>query len=130
MALHLFDPEPLAQDAREAKLPIWAQEVIVRLREQAAEARSLARAAQLDTDPRGTAAVIDPLGLALGVPAGAREIGFRAPVIGGRPYDSFIRVRQTRDGEGNALGIEVSGDGALSVRPWVTNVVKIEQVAR
>lgn len=130
MKPHLFDPAPLEQDTREGKLPVWAQELIVRLRRQAAEARTLARAAQFDSDPGGAAAVIDPLGLALGVPAEAREIGFRAPIIGGRPHDSFIYVKQTRDDDGNALGIEVRGDSQIIVRPWVTNAVKIEQVVR
>lgn len=131
MSLRRYEPAELPTDEREAKLPVWARELLARTRQIAQGAIDIATEAINETDVVTARVVLDPLGLGAGVPNSVREIGFRVPVPGQPNWkDTFITVRPTLDDDGNPTGIDVRGDTALAIRPWVTNAIKIEQVAR
>lgn len=131
MSLRRYEPAELPTDPREAKLPAWARELLDRTRHIATTASTIAAEAINETDIETARVVLDPLGLGAGVPNSIREIGFRVPVPGHPKWkDTFISVRSTLDADGNPNGIDVRGDTALIIRPWVTNSVKIEQAYR
>ena len=131
MSLRRYEPAELPTDPREAKLPAWARELIDRTRHIANDAITIATEAINETDIATARVVLDPLGLGAGVPNSVREIGFRVPVPGHPNWENtFITVRPTLDDDGNPNGIDVRGDTALIIRPWVTNSVKIEQAHR
>ena len=110
---------------------MWAQELLVETRRIADDAQRIAIDAINETDIATARVVLDPLGLGAGVPNSIREIGFRVPVPGHPGWkDTFITVRPTLDENGDPNGIDVRGDTALIIRPWVTNSVKIEQAHR
>lgn len=126
MSLRRYEPAELPVDPREAKLPAWARELLDRTRHIAKTAAKIATEAINKTDVETARVVLDPLGLGAGVPNSVREIGFRVPVPGHPAWkDAFIAVRPTLDENGSPTGIEVRGDAALIIRPWVTNAVKI-----
>jgi hypothetical protein len=129
VSLRRYEPPGLPTDPREAKLPAWARELLDRTRYIATTAADIATEAINETEVATARVVLDPLGLGAGVPNSVREIGFRVPVSG-RPdwQDTFITVRPLLDDDGNPCGINVQGDATLIIRPWVTNVIKIEQV--
>jgi hypothetical protein len=131
MSLRRYEPAELPTDPREAKLPAWARELLDRTRHIATTAIDIATEAINETDIATARVVLDPLGLGAGVPNSVREIGFRVPVPGHPNWENtFITVRPTLDADGNPSGIDVRGDTALIIRPWVTNSVKIEQAYR
>lgn len=110
---------------------MWARELLDETRRIARDAMTIATEAINETDIATARVVLDPLGLGAGVPNSVREIGFRVPVPGHPNWqDTFITVRPTLDDEGNPTGVDVRGDTALIIRPWVTNSVKIEQAGR
>jgi len=131
VSLRRYEPAELPTDPREAKLPAWARELLDRTRHIAKTASDIATEAINETDVATARVVLDPLGLGAGVPNSIREIGFRVPVPGHPKWkDTFITVRSMLDADGNPNGIDVRGDSALIIRPWVTNSVKIEQAQR
>jgi hypothetical protein len=121
-----YDPDP-----REAKLPVWAQDIINSLRRLAAEADRLAETARLNTDPDTSTAVVDvpiyghgsDVGRTVGL--GVRpNIGFRA---GTGPHgNKVIHARQDEDG---VLEVYTSG-GGLAVVPWSGNAIRIRVTDR
>jgi hypothetical protein len=123
---HPYDPDP-----REAKLPVWAQDIIRSLRRQLAQADRLAETARLNTDPDTSTAVVDvpiyghgsDVGRTVGL--GVRpNIGFRAgPGPGG---NRVIHARQDEDG---VLEVYTSG-GGLAVVPWSGNAIRIRVTDR
>jgi hypothetical protein len=121
-----YDPDP-----REAKLPVWAQDLIRNLRRLTAEADQLAETARLNTDPDTSTAVVDvpiyghgsDVGRTVGL--GIRpNIEFRAGT--GPRGKKVIHARQTEDG---LLDVYVSG-GGLAVEPKASNAVYIRVTDR
>lgn len=120
------DPDP-----REAKLPVWAQDIINSLRRLAAEADQLAETARLNTDPDASTAVIDvpiyghgsDVGRTVGLGVRPR-IEFRA---GSGPHgNKGIHAWQDVDG---VLEVRTSG-GGLAVEPQVSNAIRIRVIDR
>jgi len=134
MTDNTYSPRIPDADPREAKLPVWAQQMIADYRRITTDAVTFAQAAQLKTNPNGSSILLDPhsgseaaIGLddpAIGR-AWRREIGFRVPAKG-YPNGGLICVQLLRDGD----GIEVRGDSALSIEPWVTNTIRVKHTER
>jgi hypothetical protein len=114
--------DPMKPDVREAKLPVWAKEMIVNLRRRTVNAETDRAADRLATKPGESDALIDrhddiPIGL------GPRpKITF---VLSrdeqGKPVRT-IEVRLSRDYPGT---LELMGSSTMHIRPQVTNVIQV-----
>lgn len=129
-----YEPRIPEIDPREAKLPAWAQRAMSDMRRVTTDAVAFAQSAQLKTDPNGSSILLDPhsgsdaaIGLddpAIGR-AWRREVGFRVPAKG-YPNGGLICVALLPD----MSGIEVRGDSAITIEPWVTNAIRIKHTER
>jgi hypothetical protein len=132
MVSEVYDPPQLAQDDREPKLPAWAQMLIVTLRRQAAEARSVAHRAVLDRNPDTSRVLLDPFGQSpIGLDSDSdrpwrTEIAFKVPTRGYENGLSKICVKLLPDGK----GLDIRGDEALVIHPWVSNSIRIYPTER
>lgn len=103
---------------RETKLPVWAQDVLIGLRRELAEARATAERALLQTDPEGSDAVIRRW-----TPRGSGDIGLGKDIVVafklGGDWNDTIDVRLERE---SGL-LVVHGDRSLMVRPQASNSI-------
>lgn len=115
-------------DSREAKLPVWAQELLsnARIRVQAAETH--AEEALLATNPDTSTALLN---MHAEIPIGLGEhpkvcfVFSRA--ADGRPLD-YIEVRHTSHVGGTSgvpYGVELHASATIDIRPQVTNVIQV-----
>lgn len=116
MTTHMRTEPIPAEDPREDKLPVWAQDRLRRLRRLAQEAQEVARDARLETDPEGSHAVLDVHGE---VPVG---LGKDPEVTFYLEGGESVTVRRNRQ---DPFRLEVSGSRAITLRPRVANVVEV-----
>jgi hypothetical protein len=109
-------------DIREAKLPVWAKDLLENARRRVKDAEAAAREARLDTDPANSSMIIDPHAE---IPVG----------LGDRP---IVRAVLKRDKDGEPLdwidfrpgrydreAMEVMASSTLTITPQVTNVIHL-----
>ena len=107
--------DPMVEDEREVKLPMWAKATIERLRTSVERARSEAEEARLLTNPDDTDTHVRMyVGKPIGLPKGERvrfQLGDRS--------DQYVDVRT----EGNH--VHVMGGDMLVLKCQASNVVNI-----
>lgn len=116
---HLPNIDP---DSREAKLPVWAQEILDNARRRVKDAEKEAEAARLATDPATSRAILDPHAA---IPIGLGKNPKVTFVLSRRPDGdplSYIEVRMSHDFPDK---LELMASSTLHIRPQVTNVIQV-----
>lgn len=109
------------EDPREAKLPVWARDVLRACRRAATEAQAAARDARLSTNPDESRAVMDLHG---DVPVGLGEhpdVSFMVP--GRHRADSYISVRHDRQ---HPERLRIMGAESVMIRLDSSNTFTVE----
>ena len=109
----------LEPDAREVKLPVWAQDTINGLRREYENERKRADAARLETDPEHSNAIIDAHDERAAVGLGDATVRFKLPgsTRNGAPY---VECSVSEDGR-----LYVRGSDSIALAPWAGNVIKV-----
>jgi len=119
--------DPMVEQEREGRLPVYAQQLIADLRRLVERAQKEAREAALETDPHGSVVVINrhagmPHGPELPIGLGDETVTFRL----GDGHAIDARVEPGRLGRNSRLRLTGNGELAdsLLVRPVSNNVVE------
>jgi hypothetical protein len=105
----------LPEDDREAKLPVWAKDMLRQMRARVRAAEKAAVAARLATDPEGSAMIMAPYSE---VPIGLGAAPTVRVKLGKGGYIDFRKV------QGEDV-VEVLASTTLAITPQASNVVRL-----